>query len=202
MLNINYNDLTTTFKSKLKADEILYLLYGLKTVVRQGFYNSEKDNIQKFCQKNDLFISWSDFKIIIQDKDFNFSNKGLKVPLNNQEQGMQFCYISKNERLALLAQLFEKQNKHARLGELLGYPICCIAYFQNSFNDQNTNPEITQIKTGILSLSQRNVDVCLLSHFPCSSDCFESKVIAKERLELLEQIAADREIEVKKILKI
>ena len=195
----DYEDVLAVFCSKMKTDEILYLLWGLKLVVRQGFYESEKQKVVDFCVSNELFCEWSDFKVIVEDSKEGFSNKGSRVPLDSKGDGMQFCYISKDERLVLFAKLFEKQGKRGRLGEILGYPFCCQAYFCVSFSEKSVNPVVEGLN-GLMSLDFRDDDICLLSHFPCSNDCYDSTEIAKRRLRFLEKNYVKRAEEMKKIL--
>ncbi len=202
---MKYDELVSVFGSKMKADEILYLLYGEKLVVRQGFYESEKQKVQDYCDFNELFIAWSDFKVVNKDKDGFFSNKGERVPIESKDfdliKGMQFCYISKDERLSLFGQLFEKQGNHARLGELLGYPFCCQMFFCANFSKENFNPVVEDLK-GLMSLDFRREDICLLSHFPCSNLCEESNLIVRRRFKFLEVKESKRAKEIQEFMQV
>ncbi len=93
------------FGSKLKTDEILYLLHGLKPAVRQMFFSNEIEKVQQFCVKNGIFCVQSNFKVLIADSNEAFSNKGLRAPINDSRDGAIVLYISKDERKAHLAAL-------------------------------------------------------------------------------------------------
>ncbi|MBI2662008.1 DUF483 domain-containing protein [Candidatus Woesearchaeota archaeon] len=166
------SELISIFHSRMKAQEIILLLENAKQIVRQGFYKQELPAIQTFCQQNSLPLVQSKFKILLDDKH-NFTNKGLRIPETDKREGLYFIYISKDERLAYLASYYELINNYQELGRLLGYPPCCIRFFINSFHENNPNPQHKPTNPWT-NLTQREDDFCLLSHFPCSSNCSES----------------------------
>jgi len=179
---MNFNYLITLFGSRMKSLEIILLLDDQKQVVRQGFYDHELKKVEEFCNKHDLFMSKSKFKVKLEEKE-EFSNKGTVV---NQDDhtGMSFIYLSKDEEQAALANLAETTQNHKELGTLLGYPTCCIEFFLNVFSPSNTNPTRPPMNPWT-NLSQRKHDLCLISHFPCANDCQESIQQAKNNYELL-----------------
>ncbi|MEK6938431.1 MAG: DUF483 domain-containing protein [Nanoarchaeota archaeon] len=193
--------LTKIFGSKTKAQEIVLLLQEAKEVVRQGFYAAELPAVEEFCQKNGLFLVKSKFKILLDDKEQNYSNKGLRIAKNDPRPGMHFVYISKDESRALLASYAEMMNRRKELGEILGYPECCIGFFVNNFRSDNTDLELSP-KNEWTNLSKRGEDVVLLSHFPCSSDCEESITLAKQYFEAIMKVDAERAEEMLNILKV
>ena len=109
------------FGSQTKVNEILLVLKDLKPVARQGFYPEELQKVKDFCFKNDLFIEISPYKILMEGD--SYSDKGTKVDKNNPK-GIFFAYISKDHQKALLANLYEAQGDHRKLGLILGYPTC------------------------------------------------------------------------------
>ncbi len=124
------NNLIQIFGTKTKALEILYLLEGLKPVVRQGFYETELAKIEEFCKENGLSLEKSPYKVVILDAaDGQYSNKGIKVKTDDERQGMLFIYISKDQTKAELASKYESEGNDKELGLLLGYPLCCIDFF-------------------------------------------------------------------------
>ncbi len=184
------SSLTNIFGSKTKAQEILYLLHDLKPVVRQGFYEHELPAVEQFCQEKNLSFVKSTFKVSLADNEA-YSNKGIRIPLQDSRQGMIFVYISKSERDAHLACYYELTEDHRKLGEVLGYPDCCVEFFCRQFSEQNTNPQLppTNLWT---NLSQRDKDMVILSHFPCRSDCPQSIELGKKYLKVIQQEDSQR----------
>jgi hypothetical protein len=185
------------FGSSTKADEINYLLSNVKKVVRQGFYEKELIGVERFCKQKKLFLVKSEFKVLLMEE--GYTNKGMRVPIKDKRQGMYFVYISKDEKYALLAAYYELVSNNRELGEILGYPKCCIDYFLKNFNSKNTNPQVksTNIFTNI---SKRNQDCVLISHFPCSSNCPGSILIGKKNLDVLRKVDPIRAREVRRKL--
>ncbi len=209
--------LRSIFGSKTKAQEILLLLKDAKEVVRQGFYEAELPAVEQFCQKNNLFLAKSKFKVLLADgeKEYTkpqvelqmidcglvlgdchivqknscgrvYSNLGMRISEEDPRPGMFFIYFSKNEKKALLASYAELMNRPRELGILLGYPECCINYFCQQFREDNPNPQ-HQPTNFLTNLSLRVQDYALLSHFPCHSECAESKKLAQKYFEVIAQ---------------
>ncbi len=194
-----FNDLPSIFGSKTKAQEILLLLNDAKAVVRQGFYETELAMVEKFCEEHKLFLVKSRFKVLLEEP--SYSNKGLRVPLNDPRPGMLFVYLSKEESAAWLAAYYELIEDHYNLGLLLGYPECCVRYFLQNFSPEKTNLVLspTNIYT---DLTKRDQDLVLISHFPCSSDCKASIELGKKYLEVIEREDKERGTELKEKQKI
>jgi hypothetical protein len=202
-----YKKLTHMFASKMKADEILLLLYDRKEVVRQAFYSHELPRIEAFCKKNEIYYTISRFKIIFADANGLYSNKGIRLSDKDKREGARFVYFSKNEKKAYLANYFELMGNDVELGLILGYPACCVNYFCNNFNEKNTNPVISDNdslngKNSLIDLSKRNEDVVLISHFPCSNICERSIELAKNNFDFFVSNVKDRAEEIRNILKI
>lgn len=169
--------LTPIFGSQTKAQEILFLLNYAKNVVRQGFYPSELPKVEEFCTQNKLYLIKSKFKVLVTN-DQIYSNKGTRIAANDTREGMYFVYISKDEKTALLASYHELTGNDAELGLLLGYPSCCVDFFCRQFTEHNPDLQLTPTNL-YTNLSKRDQDCVLLSHFPCHSDCTESRRIAE-----------------------
>ena len=194
------SSLISIFGSKSKAQEIVLLLHESKKVVRQGFYQHELPSVKKFCLQNNLFLVQSRFKIILDDNDDIYSNRGLKIPEKDSRQGMFFIYFSKTERLALLAAYYEQLGNDRELGLLLGYPSCCVEFFCKNFSGKQTNLELFP-SNPYTNLSQRKKDAALISHFPCASNCEKSIALAKKHLRVLEEVDEARVEELMRMLK-
>ena len=201
--------LVNIFGSFAKALEIVCLLEDTKPVVRQGFYENELPRIKRFCGANNLSIQTSPYKVVIVDaKEGEYSNKGVKAKLNDERKGMIFAYISKDEENAVLANYHELKNNHAQLGNILGYPKCCVEFFAKNQPERSAadNDYIVPMLTNTdgnsfpfyNNILLRNQDISLLSHFPCSLNCSASAELGKKYLSavrkhdsaLAEQIAS------------
>ena len=161
----------------MKALEILCVLHGIKPVARQGFYDSEITAVDEFCKISGLFVEKSRDRIEVHG--VGYSNVGQRG-----KHGLKLLYISKDEIKAAQACLFETRQDHMQAGIALGYPRCCAEFFAKSFVEGNLNP--VHLPTNPwTNLTQRENDACLLSHFPCHSDCDASVAIARQNFELL-----------------
>ena len=187
-------ELKSIFGSQTKAQEIILLMNGAKDVVRQGFYNSELKKDEEFCQENNLFLVKSKFKVLLKDECGNnsshYTNKGIRVE-ENDPQGMFFVYLSKEEEKVWLASYYELVEDHQKLGLILGYPTCCVAFFCKIFDENKTNLELEPTNPWT-DLSKRSKDRVLLSHFPCSSECPESIALGKKYFGVLEKVDKEK----------
>jgi len=181
--------LSYIFGSKTKGQETALLLHDLKEVVRQGFYEHELPQVEKFCKENNIFLAKSGFKVLLAEE--NYSNKGLRIPENDQREGMFFVYISKDEQKAWLAAYYELMQNDRDLGLLLGYPLCCVDFFCRNFNKDNTDLQLQPANIWT-NLTKRDQDDVLISHFPCSSTCPESVAIGMKNMELLAKLDWER----------
>jgi len=187
------------FSNYTRSLEILYLLEDIKKAVRLDANEVELKNIKEFCEINDLCLEISDFKIIkITDEGKGkFSNKSKVVSLNYPGQGVYHLYISKDKNIAKMLKLMEKKNDDNAIGEILGYPKCCIDFFANNKEAQlklQNDYILPALKNSrnfefsfYLNYAIRYFDVTLLSHFPHSFDCKHSIKIAKRNLECIKK---------------
>jgi hypothetical protein len=196
---MNIKDLSSIFGSKTKAQEIFFLLKNSKKVVRQGFYEKELSPIQKFCEKNNLALVKSKFKVLIADET-SYSNKGIRIKWDDKREGMYFVYFSKNEKDAWLASYYELIKNDEDLGAILGYPRCCIRFFKQRFSENNPNLQLTPTNV-FTNLIERHNDNVIISHFPCSSDCEESINIGKTFFNLIFEFDKTRAEELLRSLK-
>lgn len=163
--------------SRMKAQEFFLLLKNKRKVIRQGYYDDEANMILALCNELHLNLVKSTFAIKLAED--GFANKGVKA-----KTGMCFYYISKNPNLAVEAKEAEANQDHKKLGELLDYPTCCIKYFRKIFSQDNTNPQHKPTRWET-NLDQRENDWCVLSHFPCETNCEKSILLAQEYYEAI-----------------
>ena len=185
--------LLPTFGTRIKSLEILALLNGIKPAVRHGYYDEELEVVRDFCIKNSLCVEISDIKIKILDRKKNFSNKGIIAKEN--EKGMRFVYISKDEYIAVKSHYYEFVHDHRNLGKFLGYPDCCIDFFDRNF-DRDSDLNLHFIKKAqdnskeflyYNNILNRENDYAQIFHFPCRFDCKKSAEIGKQNLDLLDE---------------
>ncbi len=192
------DNLINKLGSLSKALEFIYLVHDVKPCCR--FIIDQKDflNIKDLCNKHSLNYSLSDFKILMEtDKDKNFSNKGVRIDIQDKKPGFLIIYISKNHDHQK-ANEYEYLNNHYNLGLTLGYPECCCKFFQNNYpiqskkhNDyimpalKNSKDFILPFQTNILA---RYFDYTLLNHFPCNFNCKASIEQANRHLGLIKEL--------------
>ena len=178
-----FEQLVDVFGSRMKVLEILCLLNNTKPVVRHGFYEPEIKNVISFCDAHSLFVEQSRHAVLLEGE--GFTNKG-----KTSDKGMRLLYLCKDELVAAQTCLYETQQDHFHTGLMLGYPACCVRFFCDQFAKNNLNP--VHVPTNQwTNLSLREQDICLLSHFQCSSDCTESILIAQQHFDILQK--ADKE---------
>ncbi|MEE9525730.1 MAG: hypothetical protein V3V78_03950 [Candidatus Woesearchaeota archaeon] len=195
---MNIEALKQVFGSITKATEIMYLMYGQKPVVRQGFYDNEIGRVKEFCRRHNLTYETAPYKVILADSHKRYSNKGLKARIDDPRRGMFFVYISKDETRATEARVHEMKDNYRELGLDLGYPECCVDFFyknepeRSKLDNDYILPALNNSEgfsfpfyTNIL---KRNQDSVLLSHFPHSFKCEESINIAKRRLKMIMEL--------------
>lgn len=175
--------LKTRLGSLTKALELFYLIKDIKPVCRFGFYEGEINNIKQLCFDNKLHMTTSNFKVLLDSKENigDFNNKGFKTSLLNPFPGMIFAYISKDMELAKLGKYLENGNDTKRLGELLGYPDCCVDFFienmdrQSKKNNDFILPALKNTDEFVfpkeLNIAARYFDFNILPFFPHSFKC-------------------------------
>jgi len=188
-------ELRAIFGSNIKAMEILYVLGGIKPCARIMVKEEEKGKVLDFLKEKGLNYSVSDFKVIKQDEEKAYSDKAVKVPIDSNEKGHFFVYVSKDEKKAEIAKQMESENKHKELGMVLGYPECCAEFFEKHFPEEskrNNDFTLASLKGSdgfqfpfYTNIASRHFDVNLLSHFPCNLRCESSIEIAKKNLEII-----------------
>ncbi|MBW2975644.1 hypothetical protein KY366_08040 [Candidatus Woesearchaeota archaeon] len=191
------NELREIFQSNIKSLEMLYLMEDIKPAARIMLREEEKDKIFDFFKEKGINYSLSDFKVIKQDKEKGYSDKGIKVPVDSSQKGYFLAYLSKKKELAKKAKELENNNKHKELGILLGYPECCSGFFERHFEEQsrrNNDFTLSTLKDSdgfsfpfYTNIAARHFDLALLNHFPCSFSCKHSIELAKRHLEVIEK---------------
>src|SRR3989344_3341275 len=131
-------ELLKIFSNYTRSLEILYLLNDVKSIVRIDANDNELIAITKFCLEKNLSIEVSDFKLskIIDKNKGNYSNMAKKVPISSPQTGLFHIYISKDRNKARFLKIMENKNDDKAIGEILGYPHCCISFFLENMEEQ------------------------------------------------------------------
>ena len=122
------------FSNNTRSLELLYLINNIKQAARLDANGIELKKIKGFCSENSLYLEVSDFKVIkIADKGKGgYANIVKRVPLNNLNRGLYHLYISKDKNKSKFLKILENKNDDRAVGELLGYPKCCIGFFMKN----------------------------------------------------------------------
>tara|TARA_Y100000310_G_C20678097_1_gene814246 strand:- start:185 stop:1027 length:843 start_codon:yes stop_codon:yes gene_type:complete len=193
------DNLLKIFSNRTRSLEILYLLENIKKIVRLDANDSEFKKIKKFCDKENLSLEVSDFKVIkiMDEGKGGYANIVKRVPLSNSEQGLKHIYISKDKNKTKFLKILESKNDDVAIGQLLGYPKCCVNFFmKNKENQQKLQNDYILPTLGnsegfefpfYLNYVVRYFDVTLLSHFPHDFNCKESIKITEKNLECIKK---------------
>jgi len=185
------------FGNNTRSLEILYLLNDIKKIARLDANEIEIGKIKEFCNMENLCLEISDFKVIkIADKGKGkYANIVKKVPMNYPRYGLYHIYISKDKNKSKFLKFLENKNDDSAIGELLGYPQCCVDFFMG--NKENQQKIQNDYILPALNNSEgfefpfynnyaiRYFDITLLSHFPHNFNCKESIKIAKNNLQCI-----------------
>ena len=190
-------ELRKIFESNIKSFEILYILEGVKPVARIMVKEEVKDRVFGFFREKELSYVLSDFKVVKEDKDKGYSDKGIKVPIGSSEKGYFFVYVSKDREKAERARKLEKDEKHKELGILLGYPECCSEFFEKHYEEQSKKHNdytLAALRNSdgfqfpfYTNIASRHFDLSLLNHFPCRFDCEKSIELGEKYLEIIKK---------------
>lgn len=193
------DNLLKIFNNYTRSLEILYLLEDIKKIVRLDANEIELEKIKEFCNKENLYLGISDFKVAkLPDKGKgNYANIVKKIPIDYPYQGLYHIYISKDKNKTDFLKLLENNNDDMAIGELLGYPKCCVQFFmENRENQQKIQndyilPALNNSEgfkfPFYTNHAMRYFDITLLSNFPHNFNCKESITIAKNNLQCIKK---------------
>lgn len=178
--------------------EYLALKHGIKPTQRSIIDYRQFKFIKEIYEKNGIYVTHSDYKIK--------RTKTMLRPKPLYSHGGQIIlYASKLPKLA--EALKEQEVKRIKgiylsgrkffsmvdetIGHLLGYPQCCINFFKKNTNFPSSKLIISAYENTehVPSFYLNNLHAypgsrfgSLISHFPCSYDCSESKRYAQKVL--------------------
>jgi hypothetical protein len=185
-----WNAIRHALGSRMKALEVLAVLEGAKKAARTLCNEEKTRETRSFLESLGLIVETSDFKLILEPSvSSSFTEKSQTAPLQDSRNGHVVLYVSLKNTDAEQSKHCEMTQNHTLLGELLGYPSCCCAFFEKHFSSSHTDLTIDTLEGSsgfefpfLLNIAARHVDASLLSHFPCSFSCERSLELAKKLL--------------------
>lgn len=107
----------------------------------------------------------------------------------------------------------EKNSNHSEVGDLLGYPECCIEAFESHFEEKSATWTGSEIAAHVLNTTPqfttapfytnrflRYEHPALLYHFPCHPNCEKSIEIGERRYDLLRELDVVKAEEIERVL--
>lgn len=198
----------------IQIQELLAVKHGIKPLLRTVIQPENIKIVKMICKEKGLFSVIKSFS--------QFYGVNLDSPIN-------IIYVSKSKDLLRKAYLSEKSEDRKLLGELLGYPSCCVDFFLDllksgkflypvktylktegkpSFLTNNIFKMESRLDSKELEIFQNNLDFAnrishlfLISHIPCSYTCKESIKMGREMLKLLKREKPDLSKEIMFTLK-
>lgn len=198
----------------IQIQEWLAVKHGIKPLLRTAIHPENFKNVEMICKEKGLFSLMKSFNQLY--------GANLGSPIN-------IIYISKSEEVLRKAYMSEKSEDRRLLGELLGYPSCCVEFFleflekgkfpfsvethlktegKPSFFVNSIFKMESRLGSKELEIFQSNPDFAdrishlfLISHIPCSYNCKGSIKIGKKILRLLEREYPELAKEIVSILK-
>ncbi|MBD3164091.1 DUF483 domain-containing protein [Candidatus Woesearchaeota archaeon] len=186
--------------SMTNAFDIIYVLEGNKPGARIMYHGNKR--ILRLLKDMGLDYALSDYKVLKHtDKTRNYSDKGIKAARQDRREGSFFLYVSRGREWAEEAKNAEAGGNDILLGKLLGYPECCVEFFEKHKKEAaETTNDFTVFtfreSSGIVFPWQNNFclrgfDISLISHFPCSFKCGASRKTAESNFEVIEKYGHD-----------
>ncbi|MBI4150016.1 DUF483 domain-containing protein [Candidatus Woesearchaeota archaeon] len=146
------------FPSLTQALEVLFVLEGIKPAAQQLIHNDNLAAVRGFCQNMKL--------------GFASSPSGT---------GWHLAMLAENQDVADHALFYAHIGNHARLGDVLGYPSCCVGNYLDHIRRVASEEEYALLSPQhdnripfVMNYLLRSHDLSLLSHVPCSFLCVQS----------------------------
>ena len=190
----NIDDIQKIF-GKYALPEYLAVKEGLKPLLR-SFTGKDQYNLLKQMCREGLYLKRSHKEII-------FKKTGQRpwswVTQSGSKDARFIVYISKDasllEKAADLERKGDLKSLH-QLGLLLGYPKCCVDFFDHISNDlkktptpldtlKNTKQQLSFYVNNVYLESNFEQRPRLLSHIPCSYNCRYSIDYSRSLLKIL-----------------
>lgn len=131
-----------------------------------------------------------------------FSHKHLP-PASPQERFVWYGCVAKSLDRALEFREADRRGDHEKMGEMLGYPKCCVRFFQRVWSEGYYDPVWQMLDNSEVLDSDgyavvrsspfsnpilRYFGIRIVSHLPCSFSCPQSVVVGKEWYEVMKDL--------------
>ncbi|MBI1970713.1 hypothetical protein HYS47_03130 [Candidatus Woesearchaeota archaeon] len=174
--------------------EALFVLEGIKPGIRISVPEHRLYDVKAFCQAHGLVMDVSEFKVVNSiTGDKQFANLGYRIRADSSIKGDVFAYLSLHADWVRAAKEADAGNDHRMFGIELGYPSCCVSFYERHAREEmkKENDYILPLLRNSASfffennIIPRYFDIGVLSHFPCSFGCKESRDMARQLLAIV-----------------
>jgi len=214
ILSVDYLYTKKSFDHSPYVDmDTLLLCNGSKKGVRLCVSEMQLASIIRLCAENNLFYLFSPYKMsICTDVGKNGYSNCIEqfFPLCDPNPGILFVYISPEPQITTLLWFTELLGLHRQFGRLLGYPECCISFYEKNIrlaNEKHQGEFVSLMPTSqdfaypfYTNNLLRYFGIHLISHFPCNYHCRPSIEIGMENYRGLLASQPDYMKQVKKSL--
>jgi hypothetical protein len=181
----------------IQLQEILAVKHGIKPLLRTVMKPEFVDGFERFCANNNLLFMKKPFSELF--------GTSLDPPIL-------MVYVSKSKEMIDKGHQADKTFDRKLLGEVLGYPDCCVEFFLDNANavypaesfrktigkpsyyannvmkmESRLNSERLKIYQQDIGFGTRTSNLFLISHVPCSYTCKKSMEIGRNVLSLIEK---------------
>jgi hypothetical protein len=174
--------------------EFCLLIDGTKPVVRVPLRSDiEKNILYEFSKKFNLNLFISRNKTVV---DFvnELGEQFVKlVDINSQENGEIVAYVSQSINKAIEAESSEYLGDNKKLASLLGYPMCCVDYYENKMFTEHWVKFLIENAKSKLPWECNKLAYALYGvsmfpdYFPCSLSCQKTKKLTLRSLKSLKK---------------
>jgi len=187
--------------SHAEQGEILLTLKGIKPAARIMVGEDRLGAAIHFLQEKNIPFVLSPFKVsVVSDpKKRDWSNlAGRYHHFNAEGRGGFMVYLASDGVRAQAVLLLEVLKADYELGLVLGYPECCVEFFEANFGKtQDTRGDLVSFSLRntlqpppypfYINNLARYFGAQLIYHFPCRYTCQEAIVLGKQYLDLLQK---------------
>jgi hypothetical protein len=159
--------------------ELIAVQKKIKPVMRADVSEQSSKSFERLCLELGLYALISPFKFVVsRDTD-----QHKKVPLEYHSQGQRYYYVSLDPEIAKESMKYDIITPSAdKFGRLMGYPECCISFYQNSANLESTHKLVFKTAdntSGDFSWMLNNLLLgtpyyLIPNYYPCSYNCKKS----------------------------
>lgn len=207
-----YPELYASLRDKMTFQalrEVLLAAHGLK-VARLCPQEGDIPAIVEILEKTGLYIGLHKHKLLLsadQGKGGWISGYGIELPLETPVDGFLQMYIGRNAEHVLAAQKAEHTYQYAYFGKLLGYPPCCIEFYEKNLKtaEMEQGDFFLDLLTASINYLGGKLPVFpsltnigaqyfgygLLSFYPCSFFCPHAMREAEIAIQLIQRYDPD-----------